>query len=66
MKVYNVSLFNHCSNCKEKNSGQNFKRKKKDQHGKIENQSWGVESMVRSLTTLPRSTGCPVEVDFNS
>ena len=44
----------HCSIFKEQISVANLKRKIRC--GKIENRSRGVESIVRSLTTLPRSS----------
>ena len=52
-----VSLFNHCSIFKDKISVANFEKKNYSMWQlKIENRSRGVESTVRNLTTLPRSS----------
>ena len=59
-----VSLFNHCSIFKEKFQWQILKRRK-IRCGKIENRSRGLESTVRNLTTLPRSSNSLLLVEFD-
>ena len=50
-----ASLFNHCYIVMERISvAKKRKKRKKNSMGKIENRSRGVESIVRSLITLPQ------------